>query len=57
MRVRATLLMSFQPELGVQSGCNNPIVERVCKRQRQSSPANASLVFLHQQVGKYYLSR
>ena len=35
--------------------CNNPIVERVCNRQRQSSPAYANLVFLHEPVGKYYL--
>ena len=40
-----------------QHKCNNPIVERVCNRQRLSSPAYANLVFLHQPVGKYYLFR
>jgi len=46
----------FASVVGVRY-CNNPIVERMCNRQRQSSPAYASLVFLHQGVGKYYLFR
>jgi len=53
-----TPLRKYLDHPGVlEESCNNPIVERICNGQQQSSLAYVSLVLSHQQVWEYYLFR